>query len=244
MNDGRSHIVVTISRGVTVMVFLEHRRMGILGAAVVVAVTVKTVIVAVMIVIAMIVIVAVMTVIVMIMIVAVMTVIVAVMMTAAAQEPRAGHIDGEANAGNRNRLGEMDRYGCENAGDGLIADQERDHGEYDGAGEPGEIPKLAGAKCEVGIFRMSASVGIGESREEKGTGVGAHMQPIRYQRNRSEQQSAYNLRAHHRAAEPNHSPSLALALLVPFAQEAMRVDGWLGRLGGDAHFITLLPRSF
>jgi hypothetical protein len=85
-----------------------------------------------------------------------------VMMTAAAQEPGAGDIHGESDTGNRNRFSEMNLHGGENASDGFVANQERNHGEHDGTGEAGEIAKLARAKGEVGIFRMSARVRIGQ----------------------------------------------------------------------------------
>ena len=106
-------------------------------------------------------------------------------------------------------------------GDGLVANQERDHGEHDRTGEAGEIPELTRAKGEVGIFRVPARVGIGQRGQEEGAGVGAHMQPIGHERNRSKQQSADDFGAHHRAAQPNHRPGFAFTLLVPFAQKAM-----------------------
>src|ERR1700691_490497 len=46
---------------------------------------------------------------------------VTMMMAATAQEPRAGDIDGEADTGNRDRFGEMNLHGGENAGDGFVA---------------------------------------------------------------------------------------------------------------------------
>ena len=44
----------------------------------------------------------------------------------------------------------------------------------------------------------------------------AHMQPIRHQRDRTEQQAADDFGDHHDAAEPDHRPGLALAPLVAF----------------------------
>jgi hypothetical protein len=46
----------------------------------------------------------------------------AVMMSAAAQQPRAGDVDGQAQAGNRNRLSEVDRNRRKETGDRFVAD--------------------------------------------------------------------------------------------------------------------------
>ena len=55
----------------------------------------------------------------------------------------------------------MNRNRIENAVDGFIADQERDHGEHDGAGEAGEIAELTGAEGEGWIVGVPAGVGVG-----------------------------------------------------------------------------------
>src|SRR5665213_2324878 len=121
----------------------------------------------------------------------------------------------------------MNLHGSKNASDGFVANQERDHGEHDRTGKAGEIAKLARAKGEVGIFRMSARVRIGQRGQEEGASVGAHMQTIRHERNRSKQESANDFGAHHGAAQPNHSPGFALTLLMPLAQKAMMMGDWL-----------------
>ena len=56
-------------------------------------------------------------------VVLVLAMAVAVMVTAAAQEPSAGNIDGETDACNRNRLGEMNLHRSENASNGFVANQ-------------------------------------------------------------------------------------------------------------------------
>src|ERR1700733_16159383 len=61
------------------------------------------------------------------------------MMLATTQQPGACDINGEAEAGNRNSLGKMNRSGIENAADRFVAYQQRDHGQDDGAGVSGEI---------------------------------------------------------------------------------------------------------
>ena len=52
----------------------------------------------------------------------------------------------------------MDRHRREYAADRLVADQERDHREDDGACESREIAELAGAEREVGIIGVLAGV--------------------------------------------------------------------------------------
>ena len=79
-----------------------------------------------------------------------MSVAMAVTMTmtrrSATQEPGAGDIDRETDEGDGNRLGKVDRHRREQPAHRLIADQERDHRQNDGAGEAGEIAELSGAE--------------------------------------------------------------------------------------------------
>src|SRR5580658_1752658 len=84
------------------------------------------------------------------------------MMTAAAQQPGAGDVDGEADTCNRYRFGEVNLDGCENASNGFVANQQGNHGKHDRTGESGEVAKLARSKGEAGILRMSARVRIGQ----------------------------------------------------------------------------------
>ena len=108
-------------------------------------------------------------------------------MLAAAQQPCARDIDGEAEDGDRNRLGEMDRHGREQAAHRLVADQKRDHRQYDGAGEPGEVAELAGAEGEARVVRVAAGESVGERRQQQRAGVRAHVQAVGDQRDRAEQ---------------------------------------------------------
>jgi hypothetical protein len=146
---------------------------------------------------------------------------VSMVMLAAAEQPRAGDVHGKAEAGDRDRLGEADRHRRENARDRLVADQERDHREDDGAGEPGKVAKFAGAERKTPIVGMPAGIAVGECREQQRPRMRAHMQPVRHQRDRPEQPAADNLGDHHRAAERNHRPCLALALFVSDAEKAV-----------------------
>ena len=146
------------------------------------------------------------------------------MMLAAAQQPGAGDIHREAEAGDRDRLGEVDRHRREQAGDGLVADQQRDHRQDDRAGEAGEIAELAGAEGEARIVRRAARIGIGERREQQRAGMRAHVQAVGDEGDRAEQQAADDLGDHHGAAEPDHRPGLAFALFVPLAEEHVACD--------------------
>jgi hypothetical protein len=150
-----------------------------------------------------------------------MAMAVAVMMSAAAQQPRAGDVDGQAQTGNRNRLSEVDRHRRKETGDRFVADQQRDHGEDDGACETGKVAKLARAERETLIIGKLARVGVGKRREQQRARMCAHMQAVRDERDRAEHQAADNFRDHHRPAEPDDGPRLALAFFVSFAEEHM-----------------------
>ena len=86
---------------------------------------------------------------------------------AVAKQPRARDIYSKTEAGDRDGFGEVNRHGREQAADGLIADQQRDHCEDDRAREPGEVAKLAGPKSEARVVGVSAGVSVGERRKQK-----------------------------------------------------------------------------
>jgi hypothetical protein len=102
------------------------------------------------------------------------TMTVTVVMGAAAQEPCAYDVDGQADAGNRNRLGEVNRDGGQDAGHRFVADQNRDHCQRDGTGETGEIAKFAGTEREVRICGVPPGVGVGKRRQQQRARVGTH----------------------------------------------------------------------
>jgi hypothetical protein len=94
------------------------------------------------------------------------------MIVVPAKKPRAGHVDRES------KNGGMDRDRFEEATDGFIADQERDHRQDDGAGESGQVTELAGPERDSRIIRVSAGVGICECREQQSTCMRAHMKSV------------------------------------------------------------------
>jgi len=67
--------------------------------------------------------------------------------------------------------------------------------------EAGEIAQLSGSEGEAGVVGVATRIGIGQRGEQQGAGVGAHVQAVGDQRNRSEKQAADNLRDHHHATE-------------------------------------------
>jgi hypothetical protein len=142
-----------------------------------------------------------------------------IMMLATAQEPCACDIYRQTKAGDRDRFGKMNRNRIENTTDGFIADQKRNHGQDDSAGEACEIAEFAGPEREGRIVGVFAGVSIGERRQQQRPGVRAHVHSIGHQRDRAEQQAADDFRDHHDSAEPDHRPGLALARLVPFREK-------------------------
>src|SRR5260370_8108296 len=74
------------------------------------------------------------------------------MMLATAEQPCARDIYHQTETGNRDRFSKMNGNGIEDPADGFIADQQRDHGQDDGAREPGEIAELTRAQTETSIF--------------------------------------------------------------------------------------------
>ena len=129
----------------------------------------------------------------------------------------------------------MDRRRVNQACDRLVADEERDHGEDDRAREACEIAELARAEGEARIVRVAASEGVGERGEQQRASVGAHMQPVGDQRDRTGEPAADDLGRHHRRAQPDDGPGSALARRVPLAQEHMTVEGRKRRAFGFAH---------
>jgi high affinity Mn2+ porin len=83
---------------------------------------------------------------------------------APARQPGAGQIDDQAEDGDRQGLTEIDRVGVDQSLRGLIADQERDHCQYDGTREPGEIAELAGAERQTRVGRKIFETMIARGR--------------------------------------------------------------------------------
>ena len=78
----------------------------------------------------------------MMMVVTMVMVVVVVMAPTAAEQQRTGDVDGKPEAGNWNRLGEVDRHRREDAAYGFIGDEHGNDRQDDRAGEPGGSPSL------------------------------------------------------------------------------------------------------
>ena len=170
-------------------------------------------------------------------IVMVVTMAVPMPVIAAAQQPDAGDIDSKPEYGDRDRLGEMDLHRREQAADRLVADQQRDHRQDKRARKAGEIAEFAGAEGEARIVGVATREGVSDRGEQERAGVRAHMQSVGDQRDRAEQPPPDDLGQHHGRAENDNRPGLALARLVPFAEEHMAMKGG----AGVAFFVHLKP---
>ena len=162
----------------------------------------------------------------------------AAVVMAAAQQPNAGDVHHQAQAGNRDRLAEADRHGGKQPRHSLEADQQRDRGQHDGAGEAGKVAQFAGAEAEPAVMGVFAGEAIGERRQQQGAGMGAHMQPVRDKGDGAEQQAAGGFGQHHAAAQGDDPPGAAFGLLVASRQENVRVRGRDRQVGhgGGFHF--------
>ncbi len=163
-------------------------------------------------------------------------VVVVVMVSTAAEQEHAGDVHDQPQDRDRDRLVEVDRDRGYEARDRLVADQQRDHRQDDGAGKPREIAELAGAEGEASVLRMAPRVAIGEGREQQRARVGRHVQTVGDQCDRPEQGAADDLRHHHRRAQRDHHPGTALVALVAFAEKDVVVDR--GAAFDHAHALT------
>ena len=157
----------------------------------------------------------------------------------AAEQPGAGNVDGKPKGCDRDGLSKLDRHRIEQATDGLVTNQQRDHRQDDGAGKSGEIAEFSRAECKSRVAGVSARVGIGEGCEQQCARMRAHMKPIGDQRDRSEQPAADNLGNHHDSAEPDHRPGPALALVMVLAEEHVAMECRITCAVDVAHGVAL-----
>src|SRR5579871_2689206 len=154
-----------------------------------------------------------------------------------AKKPGTGDVDHQPCEGYRDRFCELDLYRRKETHDRLVADQEGDHGEHDGAGVAGKVSKLSGAEDKAGIVSVAPGVGVSQGGDQQGGGVRRHVQSIGDQRERAEERPTGDLCHHHEAAQADHGPGSALVALVTGPQEDVGVgarDGCRLRL----HVIT------
>src|SRR5262249_60673430 len=94
----------------------------------------------------------------------------------AAQQPSACEVDEKAEECNRDGLVEGDRDRPEQPFDGLIGDQQRDHGEHDGTRERRQVPELTSAEGEAMIVGVAAGINGGGGRDGGGAREGGAVQ--------------------------------------------------------------------
>ena len=87
----------------------------------------------------------------------------------------------------------------------------------------GQIAELAGAELKRSSSAMPARVAVSERREQQRARMRRHVQPVRDQRDRTEQQAAGDLSEHHGRAQRDHHPGAAFVALVACAEKDMRV---------------------
>src|SRR5262249_59629921 len=93
--------------------------------------------------------------------------VVAEMVLPAAKEQRAYDVHGQPERRDRDCLVEADGHRPDKARQRLIADQNRDDREHDGAGEAGEVTEFAGAEAEAIVAGMAVGEAQSERREQK-----------------------------------------------------------------------------
>jgi len=152
------------------------------------------------------------------------------MLVVIAQQDGAEEINAKPEYRDRNGLVERNRHRIDQAIDAFVADQERDHGQHDGAGEGRQVAELAGPEGQAPVCRIAPRVGVGQRRDEKRAGMRRHMQPISHQRHRAKPQAASNLGHHHRGADRDDGPRFPFVSRVRRAEKNMRVTVALDRM--------------
>lgn len=159
------------------------------------------------------------------------------MVPASGQEPGAGHIDGKTDDGDGQRLVEANRNRREQAHHALIGDQNRDQSQKRGACKGGKFADLAGTKRETCIVGMPARKAIGEGGNRERRGVGRHMPAIGEQRHRSEQHAGGDFGDHHDRGDHDNEPYPALVLRMRHTQKDMPVLPGVERVGVHARLL-------
>src|SRR6516225_10285662 len=141
------------------------------------------------------------------------------MLMTARKKQGACDVYGQPESRDRDCLIEADRHRPDKTRYRLIADQKRDHDEHDGAGEAGQVAELASAEAKAIVVDVATREAISQRREQKGTGMRRHVQPVSDQRDRAEQKPADNLGNHHESAQCDYRPGAALVALVALAEK-------------------------
>lgn len=109
-----------------------------------------------------------------------------IVMMIAREKKSADDVDSETGDSDRDRLIEGDRHRMQNPHYAFIADQQCDEEKNDRRSEGGKIAEFACAEGEALVAFMAARETIGQGGDEKGAGMGRHMQTVGNQRHRIE----------------------------------------------------------
>ena len=139
------------------------------------------------------------------------------------QQPRAHQIDGQPDAGDRDRLVVFDRDRIEETGYRFIPDEERDQQQDERACEGGQFAELAGAEREPRVGGVAARKAIGQRGDRERGDVGRHVDAVGHHGHRAEQGSAGDFRDHGGRRERDHEPGAPLVTVMLLAEEDMGV---------------------
>src|SRR4051794_32224660 len=98
----------------------------------------------------------------------VIMVLIIVIMMVFTQQPCAEQIYAKTNHRDRDRLIEADRHGSEYAGNRLVADEQGDERQNDGARKSRQLSHLAGAKRKAWVMNMRARIPVGKRCDSQG----------------------------------------------------------------------------
>ncbi len=161
-----------------------------------------------------------MVVMVVVIIIAIMGLLVAVMVMIM-QEQRADEVHDEADKRDRDRFPERDRHGMDQAGHRFISDQQRHHGEDDGAGKGGKLSQLAGSERKPVIADMAAGKAVGDGGDRQRGDVGGHMEAVGDEGHRPRPRAAADFDDHHHRGQRHHRPGAPLMDAMPGAEEGV-----------------------
>ncbi len=117
----------------------------------------------------------------------------------------------------------MNRHRLEQACDRLVTNEDGDHREDNGTREARQVAELPRAEAEAGVSGVLSGVAVGQRGEQQGAGVGAHVQSVRDQGDRTEKQAAHDFSSHHDATQNDHGPRSSFASRVVGRQEDVTV---------------------
>ena len=111
-----------------------------------------------------------------------------------ARQRNARDVDKQADNSDQNDLVEIDAGGGHQATYGLIADEQRDHGQHDRAGESRQISQLAFTEGEARVRCVAPR--LRQRRDQQRPGMRRHVQPACHQGYRAEHRATDDFKVH------------------------------------------------